>query len=334
MLTSLSTLMSSLVLAMASADGAAASAEWTTPSAPTSIAGGTDTEDFDSVVAIKGVGACTGVMIAPTLVLTAAHCFGENEGEIEVYFGAKTGGASTVAKRYGVHPSYCRTCAEEAAEFGYAYDERYDYAYVELREPYIPRDGFLIPLTDQQDWDDTMQIGNAVTLVGFGLTKAGESLPSVRSRRLVTTIIDRFSDNGLEFFAGQEGGERNTCNGDSGGPIIVMNREGEPRVAGITSRGTKNCSDGAWYGVAAVALQWIDDELDTEFLPADCESRYCLELELPEAPAMRCAAGRPTSRAAWTLLGLILWLRRRRRARGLETETNDFLAARRIDSPR
>lgn len=314
MLTSLLTFVPSFVLAMAPADGAAAITEWTTPSQPTSIAGGTDTEDFDAVVAIKGRGACTGVMIAPTLVLTAAHCFGEDEGEITVYFGATTDGEYTVAKRYGVHPSYCKVCAEEAAEFGYVYNERHDYAYLELSEPYTPHDGFLIPLIDQRDWDDTMQVGNAVTLVGFGLTEAGESLPDVRSRRLVTTIIDRFSDNGLEFFAGQEGGERNTCNGDSGGPIIVMNRDGEPRVAGITSRGTRNCSDGAWYGVAAVAVQWIDNELGTDFLPADCESRYCLELNVPEASAMRCAAGRPTNHAAWTLLGLLLGLRGLRRA--------------------
>jgi len=319
MLTSLSTFMSSLVLAMASADGTAASAEWTTPSQPTTITGGTDTTDFDAVVAIRAKGACTGFMIAPTLVLTAAHCFGEHEDDIKVYFGAKTDGPFAVAERHGVHPSYCRACAREAAEFGYVYDERYDYAYVELSEPYIPRDGFLVPLTDQQDWDDTMQLGNAVTLVGYGLTEAGKGLPGVRSRRLVTTIIDRFSDNGLEFFAGQEGGERDTCNGDSGGPIIVMNRDGEPRVAGITSRGSKNCLDGGWYGVAAVALEWIDNELDTEFLPAECESRYCLELSVPEAPELQCAAGRPTNDAAWTLLGLLLGLRTRRRASGSRT---------------
>ncbi|MEM9460658.1 MAG: trypsin-like serine protease [Myxococcota bacterium] len=298
---------------------AAASPSLAAPSEPFRIVGGTETEEgeFDAVAAIEidGFGQCTGTLIDPWLVLTAAHCFdaSRDDQSVHVYFGAN--GTSIAASGYGIHPNYCTSCAEQ---FGSDYGERYDFAYVVLSERYDPADGLLLPVTSQQEWNDTMQIGSTVRLVGYGQTQplGGSSSPG-RSKHEVTTIIEKLSPYGLEFYAGQDEVTRDTCNGDSGGPVIVRTREGQLRLAGVTSRGSDPCGDGGWYGVAFAALPWIDHHTHTELLPVGCELGDCLDLVPPDDSASRCSVGNHPDDTAWLKLGLglLLGLRRRRPSR-------------------
>lgn len=310
----------SLALTTDPGGAAAASGPLAGPFDSSPIVGGvpTDEGEFDAVAALTiDGGQCSGTLVDPRFILTAGHCFDADRSDQEVYvsFGTDPDGPSVAAKGYGIHPNYCPFCGEM---LGSEYVERYDFAYVELSEPYAPADGILLPVTSQEDWDDTMKVGSTLTLVGYGKTEplGGASSPG-RAKHMVTTVIEEFSDRGIEFFAGQDEVTRDTCNGDSGGPALVRNRDGELRLAGVTSRGSNPCGDGGWYGVPYAALVWLDNQTDTELLPAGCEYGDCLDLVPPDDPAVQCAVGHDRGRGgAWLLPGLLLGLRRRRRAPG------------------
>lgn len=286
-------------------------------------------EAWQSVVAIVGIDAglnsatahlCTGVLLDSQTALTAAHCLAEAEtfDQVLVVFGDSIytidPNRRTTAIETGGHPDYCFDdgCKEDA----------YDYGYVVLADPVLGVE-LVPPLVDQAEWDELMVEGREVTLVGFGASRdtsedgdAPLAMGEVGYKREVTTKITDFSATGIEFVAGSEG--RDTCNGDSGGPVFAQLASGEWRVVGITSRGKSPCGSGhGIYGVPYAALPWIRDETGVDLLPAECADAGCLDTAPAKSRGCSIAGdlGAPTQ--APVGLGLVvlaaaLGLRRRR----------------------
>jgi V8-like Glu-specific endopeptidase len=282
------------------------------PQPPSPIVGGEPTEpgDFDGVVAVvAGSGLCTGTVVAPRLVLTAAHCLAglRQDTEVEVYFGQEINSADKVAATaHGVHPMFCPDCKEDI----------YDYGYVVIASDFTVPGGFILPITSQEEWDEAMVSGREVTLVGYGEDPEIEALnKGIGLKREVTTTIRRFSDRGLEFYAG--GMQQDSCNGDSGGPAFIRVGSGALRLAGITSRGSNPCGDGGYYGTPYPSLCWVRDETGVDLIGSGCGACDCLDIATDDDEGCSVARPRDDERLPLGLLVVLATLHRwRARRRG------------------
>lgn len=262
----------------------------------TEIIGGQLTEpgEFDGVVALQaGTGLCSGTVVAPRLILTAAHCLAslDPDTEVIVHYGDNIDEGTIVASNWGAHPQFCPDCKQDL----------FDYGFVEIDTDFMVPGGYTLPIATQVEWDQAMNEGKEVTVVGYGEDPG--SGDGVGAKRKVTTTISKLSKAGLEFFAG--GDLRDSCNGDSGGPAFVHVASGELRLAGITSRGSNPCGDGGYYGAPYPALCWVRNETGVDFLGGACANCDCIDTD-PPADDSDCAVDPQDDDEPWALLALVV----------------------------
>jgi V8-like Glu-specific endopeptidase len=176
-----------------------------------------------AVVALttRGQQFCTGTVVAPRVVVTAAHCLPPNielsTSAIEIFFGndVDQGGTFIAATIANAHESWTIDA--------------------------IPNDIGLVALSEDAPVTPMAMIatgepaaaGEQVRLVGFGITEANGGDNGVK-REGTGTIAS--ADASTIYLAASPS---LTCNGDSGGPMFV-DRGGQPVFAGIHSR--SNCT--------------------------------------------------------------------------------------------
>jgi secreted trypsin-like serine protease len=192
-----------------------------------SIVGGTATSAFPAVGALTKNGSpfCTGTVIAPRRVATAAHCLtGIGISGMRFAFGqsafAPTQTIAVVAIQ--PHPSY--DDAQLTNDIGVVT---------------LASDAPVTPIKILGSMDKSW-VGKSLTFVGYGVSN-GKTQTGGGTKRSVTMPISQVWST---QFAYQTAG-KNTCNGDSGGPAFA-NVNGELFLAGTTSYGDATCTQ---YGV-------------------------------------------------------------------------------------
>jgi V8-like Glu-specific endopeptidase len=183
---------------------------------------------------------CTGTLIAPRVVLTAAHCVERSTvaAAFEVRFGPQTNDPSNtyvVVTDVLLHPKYDVATHE------------YDVALLRLSDDAVPTP---VPLPAKPI--DASAIGSIARIVGYGVTEDPKSIPG--TKREGTTKVSEVTPTSFTATASPS----MTCHGDSGGPVFLKSETGVEELAGITAKGDAGCKDYAFnIRVDAVMTDFI-----------------------------------------------------------------------------
>jgi len=218
---------------------------------------------------------CTGSLVTPTHVITAAHCsslapggvanvpIGQPGQLIEVSVGAyrtpsssltggyESDGEQHVAKSVTVNPGWLGLGSVS-----------HDVAIVELPTPSAKTPVKIASAQERSLWSP----GAMATIAGFGVTESGGDQPEVLHEAQVPITADDVAAQAYPYFiegvdplfggfesdtqvaAGFPEGGVDTCQGDSGGPLLVPAAGADFRLVGDTSYG-RGCAEPGYPGV-------------------------------------------------------------------------------------
>ncbi|MGE0026684.1 MAG: trypsin-like serine protease [Thermoleophilia bacterium] len=263
------------------------------------VVGGTQApaDSWPSLVALVTPGSdavlgqfCGGTLIAPTVVLTAAHCVTDAAGavmrpaDVQVLAGTQdltTGGDRIAVAVVRTHPAF------------HADGDPYDAALLILARPSAAP-----PMTYARNGHDGGDAERTGAIAGWGETSENSGkYPTALAEAAVTIFpssrcalaLGHAFTRGATLCAGSMTGGVDSCSGDSGGPL----RDGSGTLVGIVSWGV-GCARPGFPGVytrVGALTSWIDR---TVAAPGATISSIP-----PEAPRVRAlvATGTPGTQA-------------------------------------
>ncbi|HVG34694.1 MAG TPA: trypsin-like serine protease [Pyrinomonadaceae bacterium] len=219
------------------------------------IVGGVATNEFPDCVAVGSLSGwcCTGTLVARNVVVTAGHCRGGCSSRVFIGTNVALPGEIINVASAVRHPQYGQGGKHN-----------------DLTVLILERD---VTSVSPRKIATSAMVNNvtSVRVVGYGNTDP-ESTTGYGIRRMVDVPVASAScstaqaqakygcDIGLELVAGKPLLNKDSCNGDSGGPIYVKSGS-YWYVAGATSRATKNstrpCGDGGIYVRLDKYAAWI-----------------------------------------------------------------------------
>ncbi|MGH1348420.1 MAG: S1 family peptidase [Nannocystales bacterium] len=210
---------------------------------------------------------CSGTLVAPTVVLTAAHCLREDRPITEIGLGETV--LPTAPPIRTVPVERCEM-PPEAEPPGSVNTIRADVALCHLSEPV--EDVPIVPLISACELG-AIEPGATTVIVGFGATQQLDGMSDGAGRkRLAWQTVDEIDTdvwNNVTMFNLSGPG---ACSGDSGGPAFIQLSDGSWRVFGAGSstyspKGVQppvpkgnECWGGSVYSYAGSFLEWITDE--------------------------------------------------------------------------
>ncbi|MFN3696777.1 MAG: S1 family peptidase [Pseudobdellovibrio sp.] len=232
------------------------------------------------IISASGVSTCTGSLIAPNLVLTAAHCVVDPELQsIAILFALSDKGLTKEQVVYATNGTVNQEYDPSAEK-----TSQHDIAILKLAQN-APSDFKLATLPKTKSVPE-LKKGAVLSFAGFGITNAivnkaitdasGRtrilSLPSKGSgtlRKVENIVVTSVSADLKEISLDQSKG-KGACHGDSGGPAFLSQADGSRLLVGVTSRGTEklgNCNVGVIYTSVVGELDWIKIESEKLLKP-------------------------------------------------------------------
>ncbi len=249
------------------------------------IVGGAEDTHHEAVVALVALplacgalpaAVCTGTLIAPRVVLTAAHCLAQlppGRGEVVVGRNVDTTAARHIKIVQSLaHPEWVAPS--------------HDVALLKIGE-----DAGIGPAVLTGTTDAAWLSGHLVTLVGYGRDEHGRT----GTRRFGTARVLETTSHHFRL----EAEPALSCAGDSGGPALV-DVAGIERVVGVASYGGPSCAAVATYarldielsGFVRAGIAQLQPPSNPARLPApnQCDTACRVDADCPTA--WQCMQGR------------------------------------------
>ena len=217
----------------------------------TSVAGGTS------------IGSCTATLVAPNVLVTAAHCIESATASTVAWVNNETTPATALpsastgwrrVESFRKHPSY----PQAFMNLGY------DCAVLVLQDPVTG----IAPKSYRRTPLGAAGLGQMARIVGYGNTNGTAGTGSGTKRELVTRIKE-VRDGVLTI--GSVGAT--SCQGDSGGPAF-LSEGGVEVISGISSYGDIGCQRSGSYARTELCADFFDQFVQSSCTP-DCTGKAC-----------------------------------------------------------